>query len=306
MHFLVLIGKSLKTAEALPVVEFRAVQSNMTDTDFSDISTDQKYLYELTKAVMDGDCSESLSLRDPGKLCHSRWLTTANRILRLYVSTENPSKELQILAEFIVKVYAPMWFSIKNNPLFSSGSLHIWKLVKLTRYLPEELRAIVDPVIQRNAYFAHQENMLIAMITDENMSVRKLGYNKILKARLEKRETGNIRKFIIPQLNFQASSYVDMISWQSIKITEPPVTMQFEQRVIEECANSTEPPIFSALKFPCHNQAVERCVKLVTDASNSVCGQEQRDGFIRSTLQSRKILPVFNTKADFFSEQINN
>jgi len=24
-------------------------------------------------------------------MCHSRWLTTANRLLRLYVSTENPS-----------------------------------------------------------------------------------------------------------------------------------------------------------------------------------------------------------------------
>ncbi|KAF2903508.1 hypothetical protein ILUMI_02675 [Ignelater luminosus] len=31
---------------------------------------------------------------------------------------------------------------------------------------------------------------------------------------------------------------------------------------------------------PCHTQAVERCIKLVTEASQAVCGDDVRDGFI--------------------------
>jgi len=35
---------------------------------------------------------------------------------------------------------------------------------------------------------------------------------------------------------------------------------------------------------PCHTQAVERCIKVVTGASQSVCGKNQREGFIRTRL----------------------
>ena len=41
-------------------------------------------------------------------MAHSRWLTTANRILRLYVSTDKPSQALKIIIEYIMKVYAPV------------------------------------------------------------------------------------------------------------------------------------------------------------------------------------------------------
>ena len=54
--------------------------------------------------------------------------------------------------------------------------------------------------------------------------------------------------------------------------------------------------------FPCHTQAVERCIKLVTEASQSVCGENRRDGFIRSRKESRKRIPYFNTKKDFLLE----
>ncbi|KAK4871690.1 hypothetical protein RN001_015814 [Aquatica leii] len=54
------------------------------------------------------------------------------------------------------------------------------------------------------------------------------------------------------------------------------------------------------LKFPCHTQAVERCIKLVTEASSLVCGAEARDGFIRARISSRTAMPKFNTKSEFF------
>ena len=48
-------------------------------------------------------------------------------------------------------------------------------------------------------------------------------------------------------------------------------------------------------------QAVERCVKLhvVTGASSLVCGQNSRDGFISSKIESRQKKPSFETKREF-------
>ena len=40
------------------------------------------------------------------------------------------------------------------------------------------------------------------------------------------------------------------------------------------------PPKMKISKFPCHTQAVERCVKLVTEASAAVC-EKDRDGWIK-------------------------
>ena len=69
---------------------------------------------------MSGNWPEDL-LYEPGGLNHSRWLTTAERILCLYVRTQEPSVELTRLATIVVKLYAPMWFTIKSNPLITDA-----------------------------------------------------------------------------------------------------------------------------------------------------------------------------------------
>ena len=53
------------------------------------------------------------------------------------------------------------------------------------------------------------------------------------------------------------------------------------------------------LAHPCHNQAVERHVKLVAEASMLVAGFERRDGMIRQKIKSRKLMPSSNTKKRF-------
>ena len=56
-----------------------------------DLSTYQKYLLDIYNVVRDGNCSSDILNRNPGMMVQSRWLTTANRILRTYISTEKPS-----------------------------------------------------------------------------------------------------------------------------------------------------------------------------------------------------------------------
>src|SRR6218665_4137930 len=107
-------------------------------------------------------------------MCHSRWLTTANRILPLYISKENPDKHLVTLVNYIhvVKVYATICFEIKLKPSFTDGSRHLFRMIHYPRYLSTELKRIVEPFIQRNSYFAHPENLLITMATDERPHTR--------------------------------------------------------------------------------------------------------------------------------------
>ena len=59
------------------------------------------------------------------------------------------------------------------------------------------------------------------------------------------------------------------------------------------------------LDHPCHNQAVERHVKVVTEASGQVVGYEKRDGLIRQKLKSRMIMKKFDTKQQFLAVPVN-
>jgi hypothetical protein len=90
------IGKQLQNCETKVVVSYKSIAAPLETTiDKNDLITDQKYLHEMHQAVSSGMLSEDLAKRSPGSLNHARWVTTANRILRLYVSVESPSKNLK-------------------------------------------------------------------------------------------------------------------------------------------------------------------------------------------------------------------
>ncbi|XP_055922808.1 uncharacterized protein LOC129953593 [Eupeodes corollae] len=264
------LGKALESCDSLPIQGFEKIMVELPPITIEHLSTDQKYLYEMCEAVSNGNVDLELANRQPGRMSHSRWLTTANRILRLYVGTEKPSKELLVLATYIIKVYVFVWFQIKTKPSCLDGPKHILALIKASKYLPKNLKAIVHPVIERNAYFCHPENILLAMLADSRSHVRELGLRRILKSRAD----------------------------IQVKITEPPLTRKISDDDLRAMVQNV-PENIELSKYPCHTQAVERCIKLVTEASASVCGQESRDGFIKARISSRKLLPKFETKKEF-------
>lgn len=291
------IGKALVTCEQLPATAFHPIQSeNLPELVPDDLSTDQKYLWDICQAVMSGVCSESLTQRNPGKLSHSRWLTAANRILRLYVSSSSVTKELQILSEYVVKVYAPVWFHIKLKPSCKEGPRHLLNMIKWSRCFDKGVLEIINPVIQRNGFYANPENILISMVTDESKSVRELGYRRLLKIRRQVKDK-SIRFFTIPKINFSATDFVELIDWQSCELTEPPLLRNISNAELLKILE--DPSKMEIVRYPCNTQAVERGVKLVTEASMAVCGEHNRDGFIRSRVDSRQQMPYFNTKREY-------
>ena len=177
------IRKMLENCEKLSVVSFEPIDVELPNIDPKELSTVQKYLFDICNGISRGNISMSLSLRDPGKISHLRWLTTANRFLRLYVSTINPSLDLKILTKYVIKVYSASWFEIKMKPTCLCGSNHFFGMIKKSRYLSDELKNIVDPVLQRNGYFCHPENILLAMLVDKRLHIRELGLIRIIKCR---------------------------------------------------------------------------------------------------------------------------
>ena len=105
-----------------------------------------------------------------------------------------------------------MWFLIKMNPSFINGSRHLFKAITLIRNCSERVQNIVKPVIQQNAFFAHPESILLSLINDPSVKIKRDGLNKIFAARRKK--IFGVRKFQVPEINFQAATYPEIINWK--------------------------------------------------------------------------------------------
>ena len=259
----------------------------------------------MCQAINEKKCATDLSIRNPGLMSHSRWLTTANRILWLYVANDHSTEELSHLITYVITVYAPVWFFIKSNPSYKDGARYFFQSVSKSRYLTEDLKNTVDPVIQRNSFFAHPVNLLISMITNNRKHIRELGIRRILKARQQSPSPSTeqaVRQIRLPRINFACEEYTELINWANENVTEPPLTFNLSNQSLTEYVKEANTPVIELDNYPCHTQAVERCLKLVSEASEKVCGLTKRDGFIRARLSSIETLESmskFETKNQY-------
>jgi len=61
-------------------------------------------------------------------------------------------------------------------------------MIKLLQKLPLSIRAVVWPVVQQNAYWAHPENVLLAMLADADRDNRETAIDIIKTIRLNSAE----------------------------------------------------------------------------------------------------------------------
>ena len=95
--------------------------------------------------------------------------------------------------------------------------------------------------------------------------------------------SSSVRKYFIPTLNFKAKTYPELIDWEVAKLTEPPLTLDLNET---ELLAIKETP-FKVPDYPCYTQAVERGIKLISEASAAVIGQEAQEGFICQRIKER-------------------
>ena len=111
-------------------------------------------------------------------------------------------------------------------------------------------------------------------------------------ARQDYEKIAHPRQFRPPKLNFSAPFYFEMIQWDQVVVTEPPLTMDIEEK---QLLDIIETPL-QLPHYPCHTQHVERVVPLVTESAMQRIGFDNRHRWILSTIESRKLCPSFTTK----------
>ena len=164
--------------------------------------------------------------------------------------------------------------------------------MQLLRALPQAVQEMIRPVVQRNAYWAHPEAVLLAMAADQDQQVRVRSMQAIQECRQRLCGGEKVRPFVLPAVNFSAQSYPELFDWETSYITEPPLTLKLSDEAIEGLVDV--PLVVDA--FPVHTVAVERAVKEVTQAAARVVGEAARHSYICSRLRHRKQLPVFTSK----------
>ena len=230
------IGRQLNGAVSeWKVVKFNSIPNSkfpvIPNFLMDDLSSDQYYAYRICSAVMLGSVDANLEFFEVGGLNHSCWLTLGCHILSFYVAQEKLTSNLSTLAEFLIKVYFPGWFQIKfNNKITDGPKNYLNILTHVMGFSNKIIQKIAVAVLQRNAYFAHHENILLAMLANIDHNVHLLAVNKILSIRVSKKNLDNVghdeevdvKKFIIPKINTYAKTYYSLSSLSLKDMHEPP------------------------------------------------------------------------------------
>ena len=271
------IGKQLKSLQKLDIINFEKITFKINFTTKNNCDAD--YLYKICKCIDAGVVDDTLKNGEPGKMHHARWLTLANNILKLYISTTNPTKNLNIIANYIVRVYAPSYFTIKKNPTISDATTNLFYIIQNSRYIDIQYRYIIDESISNNCFYAHSESVLLSMLKDKEIDIRRKAIKIIIDIR--KNNNTNIRTFELPNINFNADYYYEINF--NIHIYESRLTYNIEDSTLNNYLNMNFEEI--TFEYPCHNQAVERFIQDVSQVSQMTTGEQSRDGIILNMIK---------------------
>ena len=133
----------------------------------------------------------------------------------------------------------------ENN--ITDGAKIFFKLIERVRQFPtDKVRDISMKVLQRNAYFAHSENVVLGMLAEDDETIRRRAVDKILELLSEASATTDmesstleisrkdvVRQFKVPKNNVEATPFYEITNLDSIKdISQPPVVMDLDDTSI--------------------------------------------------------------------------
>ena len=289
----------------LPIVDFVPIHSEIdsyvNSNILSDLSTDQRKLYEYCIGISKGFISPKYSIKKPGPVYHARWLTLALRIMMVYARVKNPTDELCTITKYIVQVYCPMWFAHKRSGLYKDAPRLLHKTIELVKNQADNIQQIVFQNLQGNSYCCLQENFLYSMLQDDEKDIRAQAIKQVLHIRQSREVNPEVKpkikaKLIMP-INFNAYTWSSLVDVSLIEV-EPPTSILISSFELENALQTSKKPILTDL--PNNSQSVERSVKLVSEASKIVYGQVKRHNFILTKNQSRAENICSSSKTDYF------
>ena len=239
----------------------------LPDKILKDLLTDQAYGYRIVIAIRTGVLPENLINLEISPVSYSRWLTTANRFCRLWISfhflTEKNFKNLRLIIEFIASAYYPCWFQIKIMHSWLDGPRHVLFQFKQLNYQKVEVITIVKKTVIRSAWFAFSEWIIQTLLCSNNKEEQKLGVQKMLEIRGKGDDNtqfgyNSVRCCKIPSINTDADNLMDLIELKD-SVYEPLLTTYLTTHEVKEILQK---PIV-VLNWPCHSQPIESCLKQV-------------------------------------------
>ena len=131
------------------------------------------------------------------------------------------------------------------------------------------------------------------MLKSIDANIRKLFLDTILK--LRENGTVDCKERRIPKINFEAKYWYEIIDISDeFAMVKPPTSKFLSDDVLKSCIEMSLKP--DIIDLPSHSQSVERCVKLVSEASHYVYGFENRHKSILAKVFSGKKRPEFTSK----------
>ncbi|GBM86416.1 hypothetical protein AVEN_202003-1 [Araneus ventricosus] len=100
---------------------------------------------------------------------------------------------------------------------------------------------------------------------------------QLTRRTIEAREIGPdgncVRRFVTSTVNIRTTDNVNLIDWQACNVTQPTVLRHINSHELLKMIQDDVPMDgWDLIKFLSHTQAVERIVKLVTEASRKRVG----------------------------------
>ena len=155
---------------------------------------------------------------------------------------------------------------------------------------------IVKKNISGNAFCLLPENFLYAMVLSEEEHVRIKGLETILHIRDAVMEREPAKK--IPDINWEASHWSNLIDLSAPDGLWEPTTTRIMSRdeIVAHMEAKTTPKL---TPLPGHSQSVERSMKLVSKASRTVYGLDNRHKSILTKMLGREKRPTFESKGSY-------
>ena len=172
----------------------------------------------------------------------------------------------------------------------SNGASNYLFICKQTNTLPGYCKEIIFPVLQRNAYWAHHENILLEALFDSDKVMKEWAIKEILHSRdisaqsdSTSHSSKKCRKFLVPPVNFNSSNITELINWKETHVTPPPFVSNWNNESIRQMAEES----YILKDYPCTTQPTERIIRIVSGASLHVFGHEERHGVFINSITSR-------------------
>ena len=116
-----------------------------------EMSTDASLSYRLLSAIRTGQLQPELATMKCGKLNHTRWLTTGQSLMMLWMSkhglTGETLRRFRMIIEYVCNIYFHMFYEIKVKHNILDGPKHLITLLCLLRSQQEEVVKIFSPYI---------------------------------------------------------------------------------------------------------------------------------------------------------------